>query len=53
MRPNRTPKKIAVWKNNPAGVGHPPFAKVIIEPKSICVTLKVSGFAIKKNTKAE
>jgi hypothetical protein len=53
MRPSKTRKKIPVWRNRPAGVGHPPLASVIIEPNSICVTLNVSGFAIRKNTRAE
>jgi hypothetical protein len=51
--PSRKKKKMAVWKNNPAGVGHPPLARVTIEPKRDCVTLNVSGFAIKKKTRAE
>jgi hypothetical protein len=53
MRPSKTTKKIAVWMKSPAGVGHPPLANVIIDPRSIWVTLKVSGLAIKKKTKAE
>jgi hypothetical protein len=53
MRPNKTKKKITVWKKRPAGVGQPPLARVIKGPKSIWVILKVSGFAIKKNTRAE
>jgi len=53
MRPSRKTKKIPVWKNNPAGVGHPPCAIVKIEPNNICVSLNVSGFAIKKNTSEE
>jgi len=41
-----------VWKKNPRGVGHPPFAMVKKDPKSDWVSLKVSGHAIKKNTRA-
>jgi len=41
-----------LWKKRPAGVGQPPFARVIKEPNNICVNLNVSGLAIKKNTKA-
>lgn len=53
MSPSRTRKNTIVWKKSPAGVGHPPCARVIKEPKSICVSLNVSGLAIKKNTRAE
>jgi len=52
MRPNKTKKKITVWKKKPIGVGHPPFAIVKNEPKSDWVNLNVSGHAIKKNTNA-
>jgi hypothetical protein len=52
MRPSKTKKKTTVWKKNPRGVGHPPFAIVKNEPKSDWVSLKVSGHAIKKNTRA-
>jgi len=51
MRPNKTMKNITVWKKNPRGVGHPPFAIVNKEPKSDWVNLNVSGQAIKKNTR--
>jgi hypothetical protein len=53
MSPSRNRKNTIVWKKRPAGVGQPPCASVMSEPNSICVTLKVSGFAIKKNTRAE
>jgi len=52
MSPSKTKKNIPVWKKSPIGVGHPPVAIVTKLPKSIWVTLKVSGFAIKKNTRA-
>ena len=39
MRPSRTKKKTVVWKKSPAGVGQPPFAIVIIEPKRDWVNL--------------
>ena len=52
MSPNKTKKKATVWKKNPRGVGHPPFAIVKKDPKSDWVSLNVSGHAIKKNTRA-
>jgi hypothetical protein len=40
------------WRKRPAGVGQPPFDTLKRDPKTISVSLYVSGFATKKNIKA-
>jgi hypothetical protein len=44
-------KKRAVCTKNPEGVGQPPSAIVTHEPKNFCISLYVSGFATRKNTR--
>ena len=52
MRPSRTTKNKIECKKRPSGVGHPPLDTVNRKPKRDCVSLYVSGFASKKNTRA-
>ena len=50
-----TTKNIIVCRKNPSGVGQPAGLAVppIKRPMSHCMILYVSGFATRKNTKAE
>ena len=52
MSPSKTKKNTKEWKNSPAGVGQPPLDIVKNLPNTICVTLYVSGLAIKKKISA-
>lgn len=54
MMPQRTKKKINVWRKNPEAVGHPPIsATVNNQPRTFSVILKVSGLAMRKKISVE
>ena len=54
MAAHRTKKNNTVCIKNPTAVGQPPLSAMrTINPKTLCVILNVSGFAIKKNISAE
>ena len=50
MRDHITRKKSPVCTKNPVGVGQPSLAISTQPPKNFCISLYVSGFAIKKKT---
>lgn len=52
MSPRKRIKNRMEWKTRPLGVGHPLTDVITKDPKTCCVSLYVSGFAMRKKTRA-